>query len=164
MSAIKRDGSRGAEEPRRQLRRTASRTKQREGGASGSTTVVPKPKRDGKVEQKSLNKIMLKAILKSHQTMRDLSSTVWGTLLIKVSSLEADNVQEQTQTYAEKVRQEGRGHKRGPPFVWAYLGLVKSLQQRGIAAYWDRLEPLSPTQKSDDVRFCRLDKTYKADI
>ena len=53
---------------RRQLRRTASRTK-RDGGASGSTTVVPKPKADIKVEQKSLNKIMIKAILKTHQTI-----------------------------------------------------------------------------------------------
>ena len=50
QGSTKRDGSRGGEEPRRQLRRTASRTKQREGGASGSTTVVPKPKGDGKVE------------------------------------------------------------------------------------------------------------------
>ena len=41
--------------------------------------------------------------------MRDLSSTVWDTLLIKASSLEADNMQKQTQTYAEKVRQEARG-------------------------------------------------------
>ena len=54
---------------RRQLRRTASRTKQRERRASGSTTVVPKPKGDGKVEQKSLNKIMLGAILKTQPTM-----------------------------------------------------------------------------------------------
>ena len=46
---------------------------------------------------------------------------------------EADNMQKQTQTYAEKVRQDWKGHTRGPPFVWAYLGLVKSLQQRGSA-------------------------------
>ena len=42
-------------------------------------------------------------------------------------------MQKQTQTYAEKVRQEEQGHTRGPPFMWAYLGLVKSLQQRGNA-------------------------------
>ena len=136
--------------------------------------MAPKPKGDGKVEQKSLNKIMLKAILKTHQTMRDLSSTVWDTLLIKASSPEADIMQKQTQIYAEKVRQEGRGHTRGPPFVWAYLGLVKSLQQRGnavgartaqgMATHWARLEPLSPMQICDEVRCCRLDKTYKADI
>ena len=158
----------------RQLRRTVSRTKQREGGASGSASVLSKPKGDGKVEQKSLNKIMLKAILKTHQTMRDLYSTVWDTLLIKAESSEADNMQKQTKNYAEKVRQEERGHTRGPPFVWAYQGLVKSLQQRGNAvgarngtAHGDfsaRLEPPSPMQICDEVRFCRLDKTYKADI
>ena len=41
------------------------------------------------------------------------------------------SMQKQTQTCAEKVRQEERGHTRGPLFVWAYLGLLKSLQQRG---------------------------------
>ena len=110
QGSIKREGSRGVEEPRRQLRRTVSRTKLGEGGASGPTAVVPKPKGDGKVEQKSLNNIMLKAILKTHQTMRDLSSTVWDTLLIKASSTEADNMQKQTQPFADKERQEERGH------------------------------------------------------
>ena len=121
-----RDGV-GADEQRhrRQLRRIASRTKQDE-GASGSTAVA-KPKADSKIEQKSLNNIMLKAILKTHRLMRDLSSTVWDTLLIKASSSEEDSMQKQAQTYAEKVRQEVRGHTRGPPCVWAYLGLVKSL-------------------------------------
>ena len=61
--------SRGVEGPR-QLRRTASRTKQREGGASGLASAFTKTKGDGKVvEQKGFNKIMLKAILKTHQTM-----------------------------------------------------------------------------------------------
>ena len=69
---------------------------------------------------------MLQAILKTHQTMRDLPPTVWDTLLIKASSREADNVQKQTQNYREKVRQEGaRTHTR--PTL--RLGLVKSLQQ-----------------------------------
>ena len=105
QGSIKRYGSRGVEGPR-QLRRTVSRTKQREGGASGSASVLTKPMGDGTVEQKSLNKIMLKAILKAilkaHQTMRDLSSTVWDTLRIKATSPQADIVQMQTQTYAEK--------------------------------------------------------------
>ena len=67
QGSIKREGSRGAEGPR-QLRRTASRTKQREGGVSGLASALTKTKGDGKVvEQKSLNKIMRKAILKTHQ-------------------------------------------------------------------------------------------------
>ena len=67
LGFIKWDGSLFAEQQnRRQLRRTTSRTK-RDGGASGSTA-VPKAKVDGKIEQKTLNKIMLKAILKTRQT------------------------------------------------------------------------------------------------
>ena len=99
--------------------------------------MVPKLKGEGKVaEQKSFNKIMLKAILKTHQTMRDLSSTVWDTLLIKATSPEAHNMQKQTQTFAEKVRQEEKGHTRGPPFVWCghtWALSIKSLQQRSNA-------------------------------
>ena len=173
QGSTKREGSRGVEWPW-QLRRTVSRTKQRDGGASGSASVLTKHKGDDKVEQKSLNKIMLKSTLKTHQTMRDLSSTVWDTLLIKASSPETDNMQKQTQTYAEKVRQEGKGHTRGPPFVWAYLGLVKSLWQR--ATQWARERHRAQRHTGPDwnrslqcrsgneVRFCRLDKTSNADI
>ena len=72
QGSTQREGSRGVEGPR-QLRRTASRTKHREGGASGLASALTKTQGDGKVvEQKSLNKIMLKAILKTHQTMRPL--------------------------------------------------------------------------------------------
>ena len=65
---------------------------------------------DSEVEQQSLNKIMLKAILKTHQTMRDGvgHSADWG---------EEPPGRQQTQTHAERVRQEERGHTRGPPFV-----------------------------------------------
>ena len=72
------------------------------------------------------------------------------------------------------MRQEGRGHTRGAPIVWACLGpgqvslaegnAVGARTAQGLATYWARLEPLSPTQMCDEVRFCRLDKTYKADI
>ena len=115
LGSIKRDGSRGGEEPRRQLRRTVRRTKQRGGGASGSTTVVPKPKGDGKVEQKSL--------------------TVWDTLLIKASSPEADNMQKQTQNY---IWAWSSLSSRGG-------NAVGTRPAQGIAICWARLEPLSPT-------------------
>ena len=94
QGSVRGDGSRIGEElqSRRQLRRNASRAK-REGEASGSTTVVAKP-----------NKVMPKAIIiKKHQTMRDQSSTVWDTLLVKASSPEAESMQTQTQTCAENV-------------------------------------------------------------
>ena len=66
------------------------------------TTTTARPRGEIKLEQKNLNKVMLKAIPKTHQAMRDLSSTVWDTLLGKASSPEAENVQKQTQTHAER--------------------------------------------------------------
>ena len=69
--------------------------------------------------EKSLNKLILKAISKSHQTMQDLSSTVWDTLLGKESSPEAEAMRKQTRSYAEVVR----------PFVLAFLGMMKSSQE-----------------------------------
>ena len=35
---------------------------------------------------------------------------------------------------------------------------------QGLSTYWARLELLLPNQICDEVRFCSLDKTYKADI
>ena len=60
---------------------------------------------------------MRKAFLKTYQTVRDLSSTVFYTLLIKASSPEADSMQKRKQTYAEKVRQGSRGY---------YVGAVRA--------------------------------------
>ena len=150
QGSIKREGSRGVQEPRRQLPRTVSRTKQREGGVNGLTTVVPKPKKDGKVDQKSLSKIMLKAIFKTHQTMRDLSSTVWDIALIKKSSPEADDMQKQARIYAEKVRFEGRGHTGGPPFVWVYLVWLRVFQNG--TEHSDHLGPTGTVLANADLR------------
>ena len=117
---------------------------------------------------------MLKAILKTHQAMRDLSSTVCDTLLIKASATKQATCKNRRRPTERKVRQEGQGHTRERPFVWAYLGLIKSLQQRcntvgtgtaqGPSTYWARLESLLLNQIYDEVRFCRLDMTYEADV
>ena len=110
----------------------------------------------------------------THQTMRDLSSTVWDTLLIKASSPEADSMQKQTETQAEKGAARGaRTHSR--PTI--RLGLPRPDQvspaegQRSGNAnstraldFCARLEFPLPNQICDEVRFCRLDKTYKADV
>ena len=112
---VQQDGRRGRRGAAKPKTAPTSRTKQ-DRRARGSTTVVVKPKADSKIEQQSLNKIMLKAILKTHQKMRDLSSTVWCTLLIKASR----------KTCGKRVR----GHTRGSLVVWAYLDLIKAPQQR----------------------------------
>ena len=87
------------------------------GGASSSTmAVVAKPEADSKVEQKSLNTIILKAILNTHQTMRDPSSTVWETLLVKAPSPEAESFQKKTQTFSERYGKRDEA-TRGPDQV-----------------------------------------------
>ena len=73
------------------------------------------------------------------------AATGWDTLLVKASSPKADNIQEQTQTYAEKARQEG-------PSGSAHLGLTA----QGIA------QPLQPVRTCDEVRYYRRDTTYKS--
>ena len=95
-------------------------------------------------------------------------------MIINIINININIILLRPQIYAEKVRQEGRGHTRGLPFVWAYLGLIKSLKQRGNtvgtrtaqghSTYRARRVPLLPNKICDEVRFCRLDKTYKADV
>ena len=72
---------------------------------------------------------------------------------------------------AETAAVRGKGAARArTPSVWAYLGLIKSLQQRsqhrvqGFSTSSARLEHLLPNQICDEARFCRLDETYKADV
>ena len=164
--------SRGGGEPRRQLRRTVSRTKQREGGASGLDDggTQAQGRRQGRAQESQQDHAQ------GHpQDASDGARPIFdGVGHSGDQSVESrsGHIQKQTQTHAEKVRQERPGHTRGPPYVWAYLCLVKSLQQmskavgtrtaEGIATYWARLEPLSPTHICDEVPLCRLDKTYKA--
>ena len=78
---------------RRRYRRTArpkaASCMKQDGGASGAGgATLAKPQGDQK----------LKAILKSHQTVRDLSSAVWDTLLTKASSPEEEAMRKQTQS------------------------------------------------------------------
>ena len=132
--------------------------------------MVPKPKGDGKVEQKSLNKIVLKANPRhASDDARPIFDGVGHSVDQSVERLEADNMQKQTQTYAEKVPQGGTRAQTRPTLRLGLRGLgqVSPAQgQRsgnengtvGTATNWARLEPLSPTQTCNEVRFCRLDQ------
>ena len=101
----------------------------KEGEASGSRTVVAKPKGEGKVEQKSCSRLFSGRTRRCGTCPRRFGYTAGES----ASSPEADNMRKQTQTKAEKVRQEKRGQTRGPPFVWVCWRLIKSLQQRSNA-------------------------------
>ena len=60
---------------------------------------------------------------------------------------------EQTTNYAAAVKREGKGHKQGPPHIWAAGGLLKALKERGeavgaatavrIQEIWDEVEVMT---------------------
>ena len=90
--------------------------------------------------------------------MRDLSWTVWDIPLIKASSPEAGSMQKQTQTYVEKVRQEGRGQHEDHIRV-----VISGLDEVSSAEGQHGRNPLCRTKSA--TRFDSAGwTTYKADI
>ena len=83
-------------------------------------------------------------------------------------------MQKQTQTFAEKLRQEEQGHTRGHHSS-GLTRVSSSLFSKG-ATQWARGQckasratgpdwnPVGRPKILDEVRFCRLDTTYKADV
>ena len=91
----------------------------------------PGTKRTGqKGEQKILDNIMLKASLKMHQRCQTCPRRC-GTLCWSRRRAPIQRTCRNRRRRARKGHgKEGRGHTRGPLFVWAYLGLIRSLQGR----------------------------------
>ena len=104
LGSIKRDGSRGGEEPRRQLRRTVSRTKQRGGGGQrlDDSGTQAQGRRQGRAEESQQDHAQ------GHpQDASDDARPILDGVLIKASSPEADNMQKQTQNTRRKGAARG---------------------------------------------------------
>ena len=128
--------------------------------------MLPKAKGDGKVvEQKTLNKIMLNTILKTHQTMRDLSSTVWDTLLIKASAQRRTTCRSRRKLTQRKSDKIGRDthearHSCGHTWAWSSLfsrGRARWEQERHRAKRpagpdWSRSHQLYYAMQSEHVK------------
>ena len=136
-----------------------NRQTKRDGGASGSTTVVAKPKADIKVEQ-SLNKI-LKAILQTHQTMRDLSSTVshCGSRRRAPNQTACRNRRRTTQKRFGKRSEDTHEDRKSCGHIWAWSSLCRRGKPRSARERHEayrrtgpRLEPLLSNQICDEVQ------------
>ena len=146
----------------RQLRRTVSRTKQREGGASGSTTVFPKPKGTANSSSRVSTRPCLRP---SSRRIRRRQTYPGHTSDQGVEPRSGQNAETDADLRRKGAARGARTHPRttirggksGPD-------QVSSAEFQHGRQTWARLEPLSPTQIFDEVRFCRLDKTYRADI
>ena len=83
------------------------------------------------------------------------------------------STREQTRRYNEGVQAAGKGHKLGPPWIWAWGGLIAGLQKQGAAVgaanaatptgHLLQLNGMSMDTKCDHARFCRVDRTYQSE-
>ena len=76
----------------------------------------------------------------------------------------------QTQAQNDAVQQKGRGHGLGPPFIWAWAGLVQGLITEGtklgevLAPLSDHMEELnkpSIEERCGIIKHCRIDKIFQ---
>jgi len=125
-------------------------------------------------ELRSANKkilvLLTKQILRSAQTDRALWGAIVDTGITKAETPMVLNMQEQGSNYNEAVRSEGAGHQRGPPFIWAFGGMLVGLlkmKDEMQAEVFDRLKLFADTysdytvkQKCELVRMCRVDRTF----
>eukprot|EP00969_Alexandrium_andersonii_P081709 3602254-Alexandrium_andersonii.AAC.1 len=58
--------------------------------------------------------------------MNEVKATVFTTVVFKVSDQLYVNVKDMTKQYREKVS-GNKGHSLGPPDVWAWRGICKTL-------------------------------------
>ena len=117
--------------------------------------------------------MLMKLSLKGAQSLRDLGGAVFDTFTGSTTLAEAASMSQQTTVYAKKTKEAGRGHKFGPPNIWAAGGLIHSLMKRGAAvgaayadqikAIWEAWEKMDIPEKCEVIQFCRLDKMYRAD-
>ena len=123
-------------------------------------------------EQRQLQTLMLKQILRSAQTNRELEGVVFDTYLGQAGDLTAKML-EQGKNYNDQVALAGRGHKLDPPHVYVFAGLLEALKGLGesvgqatakqITELHSRMTALPWQEVAETVQFCRLSKTYKAD-
>ena len=74
---------------------------------------------------------MLKQLLRNEQDTRTLCGVVFDTYIVSSQLNAVVAAKAQTQAYNDAVQQKGRGHGLGPPFIWAWAGLVQGLITAG---------------------------------
>ena len=154
----------------------ATRPAAGEGGRRKLARNATDPDRDKKKcgniqgENKKLKQLMLKAILRGEQRGRDMESCLFDTLTGRSDAAEVMAMSEQNTNYGAAVKESGKGHDHGPPFIWTYGGLLTSLCQQGekigqanavaMRAILNEYQDLSVQEKCDRIKFCRVSKMF----
>ena len=120
-----------------------------------------------------MHTLLVKALLQAHQKVRDLAGAVFDTYILDAGAPEVLEMGLQTAEYSEQVRTKGRGHGLGPPFYYAFGGLLKALiSKRGdlignsskamIEKYYNIMDGTDDfEEKAEIIQFCKLDKMYQ---
>ncbi len=75
--------------------------------------------------------LMIKQILKSEQSNRDVEGALFDTFLGKSECPVVLSAQAQGAAYQAQVKAKGKGHALGPPQIWVFGGLLDALVKQG---------------------------------
>ena len=105
------------------------------GGGEPATKTKNRPlKRKRRAESREKNKklqsLIIKQVLRSAQSNRDLEGVPYDTLLGEATLDEVTCASEQTHAYAEHT-QNNKNHGLGPPYIWTFGGVLTSVRKRG---------------------------------
>ena len=73
---------------------------------------------------------MMKGILQLKHRMRDVEFVVFATYLGPADSTEVTAATQLNSQHNKVVNEEGRGHGRGPPYVYTYGGAQRALTKK----------------------------------
>eukprot|EP00930_Biecheleria_cincta_P019953 TRINITY_DN15100_c0_g1_i1.p2 TRINITY_DN15100_c0_g1~~TRINITY_DN15100_c0_g1_i1.p2 ORF type:complete len:236 (-),score=58.77 TRINITY_DN15100_c0_g1_i1:9-716(-) len=130
-------------------------------------------------DMEKLFSLIVKALLHSLQTGRDVCSVLFLTFLVQTTEEVIEQAKEQNLSYSRAT--EKKGHGLGPPHIWTFGGVltatVEAIEELGrldkldgdadkaMAQWGKRLlkeyGDASKEQKQEWVLFCRVTKTYK---
>eukprot|EP00929_Paragymnodinium_shiwhaense_P082987 TRINITY_DN44020_c0_g1_i1.p2 TRINITY_DN44020_c0_g1~~TRINITY_DN44020_c0_g1_i1.p2 ORF type:complete len:227 (-),score=87.30 TRINITY_DN44020_c0_g1_i1:251-931(-) len=128
-------------------------------------------KKEGVGMHEAMMKVLLKGFLANDLAIRELMGATYQNFIIGKDNVIVQKITEALKDYHLKVSSEGKEHKRGPPFLWAWAALVEALLESQkttqdikdyLKKYWEeKMARLPPSELAGDIRACKLSKTFK---
>ena len=119
---------------------------------------------------KELHHLLIKQAFRGDQMVADLWSCMCDTFLLDEAEI-AEAARLHGQAYQHQVKEKGRGHNLGPPYIYIFGGMLSEICNREKIAGDDKLKlqsfledfgKLAPEQRCEKVSLCRRDKAAKA--
>ena len=134
-------------------------------------TIIKKGGEKSSIIQK-LVAVLAALSLATAQGLRDVTGSIFITVLMGESELPAKAMAEAGAKYAEQVKEKGKNHNLGPPYLYVWMALVESLGNAGtttpedkvtLGNHWKNeiLAAKELTEIADTIRYCRIKKAFK---